>query len=81
MTHSLESAVRGREFIIPIARRRVPHFIALSMIVNAILFQSVSIYGTVISRDISHAGSIIEATSIGDLMQVIGAVSLFLSSL
>ncbi|TNV84890.1 hypothetical protein FGO68_gene5714 [Halteria grandinella] len=81
ITHSLESVVATREFIIPIARRRVPHFIALCMLVNSIFFQSVSIYGTLISKDLSHAEQIVEATAIGDLMQVIGAVSLFLSSL
>ncbi len=50
----------------PIIRRRLPHFLAFSLFFNAFLFQSLSIYGVLINKDIEHAGSLQDALNIGD---------------
>ena len=50
----------------PLVRRRLPHILAVSLFANALIFQSYIIYGIVINRDLTHAGSLDEAMSMGD---------------
>ena len=47
-------------FLEPAVRRKIPHFICFSLFVNAMLFQSYSLYGVVINRDLSRVGAIDE---------------------
>jgi len=62
-------------------RRKLPHLFAFGLLVNAIIFQSYSLYAIVISRDYKYAGEISEMAQIGEAMQVGGAAAMVLAAL
>ncbi len=68
-------------FFKPLVRRRVPHIVAVTLLANALIFQSYIIYGIVINRDLTHAGSLDEALLMGEYFQKGAAGALLLCAL
>ena len=58
-------------------RRRFPHWVSFTLLINALIFQSYSLYAILISRDYKYVSEINELVDIGAAMQVGGAVALF----
>jgi hypothetical protein len=76
-----ENLITRQPIIQTLVKRRLPHFLGFSLLINAILFQSVSLYAIVISRDHSHAAQMQEAADFGQACQLGGAAALFLASI
>jgi hypothetical protein len=76
-----EDPVTRKTLYQSLLKRKVPHFMGFFLLVNAILFQSVSIYAVVINRDHSHASQMQDAADVGQACQYAGALALFLGSI
>ena len=57
-------------FLEPVVRRKWPHITLMTLVTNAILFQSVSIYGVVINRDLTRAGALEDFINVGQGLQL-----------
>ena len=77
LTHYVQNPVSHVEIKQSLMRKRLPHWLSFTLLMNALFFQSYSLYAILISRDYKYVREINELVDIGGVMQVGGAVALF----
>jgi hypothetical protein len=77
LTHYVQNPMSHVEIKQSLMRKRLPHWLSFTLLMNALFFQSYSLYAILISRDYKYVREINELVDIGGAMQVGGAVALF----